>query len=76
MAGHGDYPGARQFRQRGDATLLAGEVDKYLAVTPERVKAAVAKWLRRDKVAQVRVVPKAPPPPSASSTIKSATEVK
>jgi predicted Zn-dependent peptidase len=62
--------------QRGDATMLAGEVDKYLAVTPERVKAAVAKWLRHDKVAQVRVVPKTPPPPSASSTVKSVKEVK
>ncbi len=56
--------------ERGDATLLATEVDKYLAVTPERVKAAVARWLRHEKVAQVRVVPKASPPPSASTTVK------
>jgi zinc protease len=43
--------------ERGDASLLAGEVDKYLAVTPEQVKAAVAKYLVKEKVAHVRVLP-------------------
>jgi predicted Zn-dependent peptidase len=54
--------------QRGDARLLTTDIDKYLAVTPEKVKAAVAKWLRRDKVAQVRVVPVAKAAPAASGS--------
>jgi predicted Zn-dependent peptidase len=41
----------------GDASKLQGEVDKYLAVTPEQVQKAVAKYLVREKVAHVRVLP-------------------
>jgi zinc protease len=46
--------------QRGDAKLLDTEMDRLLAVTPEDVKAAVAKYLVKDKLAHVRVLP--PPP--------------
>ena len=51
--------------ERGDASLLVGEVDKYLAVTPEQVKAAVAKYLVKEKVAHVRVLP---PPEKEEAT--------
>jgi zinc protease len=44
---------------RGDATLLAGEVDRYLAVTADDVKAAVKTHLVRDRLAHVRVLPPA-----------------
>ncbi|GAC1354654.1 MAG: pitrilysin family protein [Polyangiales bacterium] len=43
--------------ERGDANLLTTEVDRYLAVTPEQVRAAVAKYLGADRVAHVRVMP-------------------
>ncbi|MFI5298537.1 MAG: M16 family metallopeptidase [Polyangiales bacterium] len=43
--------------QRGDASLLAGEVEKYLAVTADDVKAATAKWLKAKTAGKVRVVP-------------------
>jgi zinc protease len=43
--------------ERGDATKLTTEVDRYLAVTPEQVKAAVAKYLVKEKIAHVRVLP-------------------
>ncbi|MBI2392485.1 MAG: insulinase family protein [Deltaproteobacteria bacterium] len=45
----------------GDATLLTGEPDKYLAVTADDVRAAVAKYLVREKLAHVRVLPKDQP---------------
>jgi zinc protease len=43
----------------GDAKLLAAEVDAYLAVTADDVRAAVGKHLVKDKLAHVRVLPKA-----------------
>ncbi len=43
--------------QRGDAKLLDSEMERLLAVTPEDVKAAVAKYLKRETVAHVRVLP-------------------
>ena len=43
--------------ERGDANLLTTEVDRYVAVTAEQVRAAVAKYLGADKVAHVRVMP-------------------
>jgi predicted Zn-dependent peptidase len=51
----------------GDASKLQGEVDKYLAVTPEQVQKAVAKYLVREKVAHVRVLP---PPDKAKAPEK------
>ncbi len=47
--------------ERGDASLLVTEADRYLAVTADDVKKAVAKYLTRQKLAHVRVLP---PPPS------------
>lgn len=44
--------------QNGDATLLSNEVDRYLEVTADDVKAVVAKYLVKDKLAHVRVLPK------------------
>jgi predicted Zn-dependent peptidase len=42
----------------GDATQLKSEPDKYLEITAADVKAAVAKYLVREKLAHVRVIPK------------------
>lgn len=41
----------------GDAGLLKSEPDRYLEVTAADVKAAVAKYLVREKLAHVRVMP-------------------
>ena len=41
----------------GDAGLLKTEPDRYLEVTAADVKAAVAKYLVREKLAHVRVMP-------------------
>ena len=41
----------------GDASLLKSEPDRYLEVTAADVKAAVAKYLVREKLAHVRVMP-------------------
>jgi zinc protease len=48
--------------QNGDAKLLENEVDRYLEVSADDVRAAVAKYLVRDKLAQVRVIPKSEEP--------------
>jgi predicted Zn-dependent peptidase len=59
---------------RGDASLLAGEVDRYLAVTAADVKAATAKWLTAKTVGKVRVVPasKSPEKPAEKRSDKPA----
>ncbi len=54
----------------GDANLLKSEPDKYLEVTAADVKAAVAKYLVREKVAHVRVIPKAAEKPAAGPAAK------
>lgn len=41
----------------GDASLLKSEPDRYLEVTAADVKAVVAKYLVREKLAHVRVMP-------------------
>jgi len=43
--------------QRGNATLLNSEIDHLLVVTADDVKAAVAKYLKKEKLAHVRVLP-------------------
>ena len=40
-------------------------MDRLLAVTPEDVKAAVTKYLGKDKVAHLRVLPPPPVKPEA-----------
>ena len=63
--------------QRGDAKLLDTEMDRLLAVTPEDVKAAVKKYLVKDKVAHVRVLPPlAPKPEKPEKTDKKPVEKK
>ncbi len=56
----------------GDASLLVTEPDRYLEVTAEDVRAAVAKYLVRAKVAHVRVIPA--PAPDAPTTAAPATK--
>ena len=43
--------------ERGDAKLLLSEADRLTEVTAEDVRAAVAKYLKKDKVAHVRILP-------------------
>ncbi len=50
----------------GDAALLNGELDRYFSVTPDQVRAAVAKYLTPQRQNTVIVMPAAPAPaPSA-----------
>ena len=54
----------------GDATLLKSEPDKYLEVTAADVQAVVAKYLVREKLAHVRVIPKPSEKPAVQAPKK------
>ncbi|GAC1351143.1 MAG: pitrilysin family protein [Polyangiales bacterium] len=54
--------------ERGDARLLDSEMDRLLGVSADDVRAAVAKYLKRDRVVQVRVAPANAPSKGSSKT--------
>ncbi len=49
----------------GDASLLASELSRYLAVTPEDVRKAVQRYLRPERRSLVEVLPRATEPSHA-----------
>lgn len=52
----------------GDPNLFNSELDRYLAVTPEQIKAAVAKYLDTANRVQMDIVPAAAAAPKAPTT--------
>ena len=55
----------------GDASLLNGELDRYFAVTPSQVRAAVAEYLAPARKNTVIVLPVQPPTPPSANAIPS-----
>jgi predicted Zn-dependent peptidase len=43
----------------GDARLLAGELARYLAVTPKDVQEAAQRWLTPERASLVEILPAA-----------------
>lgn len=62
--------------QRGDAGMLVTEADRYLAVTADDVKKAVAQYLTKQRLAHVRVLPPPAPDKDAPKGEKPAGEKK
>jgi zinc protease len=59
---------AKMEGERGDARLLSRELARYRAVTASEVRAVVAKYLVRGRLAHVRILPKPAPKPAASTS--------
>ena len=67
----------RYYFAAGDPGYFPKDVGRYLKVTPEDVRAAAARWLKRDARVVLTVVPRpggapggAPPPPNTTSTTR------